>query len=70
MMTAEEHFKKWDDSTEGIFDYHLCMIEFAKLHVEQALKEAVKNAKFNMTKYKIQVVEDSIKNAYPLNKIK
>ena len=46
------------------------MIEFAKLHVEEALKEVVKNARFKITSHKIQVIEDSIKNAYPLENIK
>ena len=49
----------------------LVMIEFAKLHVEAALKAASENA----TSYVIggltsEVDEDSVLNAYPLENIK
>ena len=49
------------------------MIEFAKLHVEQALKEAHKNAKVTSTghpQYNKVVTRHSILNSYPLDKIK
>ena len=49
------------------------MIQFAKLHVEAALKEASENAeqkwiKFTENDYEID--KDSILNAYPLENIK
>ena len=51
---------------------HKAMIEFAKLHVEAALKEA--NRKVIVTYYYdeggIRVNKDSILNAYPLTNIK
>lgn len=44
------------------------LIEFAKLHVEQALKAVIKNGKpSNGTSI---ILEDSILNAYPLTNIK
>ena len=53
-------------------DIKKAMIEFAKLHVEAALKEA--NRKVIVTYYYdeggIRVNKDSILNAYPLNLIK
>lgn len=50
------------------------MIEFAKYHVEQALKEAsIKATAYNKAKFKgdinSQVDMDSILNAYPLDNI-
>ena len=58
-----------DISMENI---HYFMIEFAKLHVEEALKEA--NRKVIVTYYYdeggIRVNKDSILNAYPLTNIK
>ena len=52
------------------------MIEFAKLHVEVALKEASKNSKVNINGFlqdydeSCCVDENSILNAYPLENIK
>jgi hypothetical protein len=58
------------------------MIEFAKLHVEQALKEASDNAEADYTYegfggefydqpiYRYFVKKDSILNSYPLENIK
>jgi hypothetical protein len=47
------------------------MIEFAKLHVEAALKEAYKNIEYTDADSSVlYVVEDSILNAYPLENIK
>jgi len=45
------------------------MIEFAKLHVEAALKEALNNARFD-NEHKYHPVPKSIINAYPLTNIK
>jgi len=41
--TAEEFFRKFKH-THSPVNYHLALIEFAKLHVEEALKEACCNA--------------------------
>ena len=66
--TAEEFLetdKDWNKTTAQM------MIEFAKLHVEAALKEA--NRKVIVTYYYdegIRVNKDSILNAYPLTNIK
>jgi hypothetical protein len=77
-MTAEEFLKNKGDadfrlSKSGEFISDI-MIEFAKFHVEQALKEASENAEIhailkdgNIRKYFIN--KDSILNAYPLTKI-
>ena len=50
------------------------MIEFAKLHVEQALKEVVNNAEIDdydkHMQYSPSINENSILNSYPLDKIK
>jgi len=50
------------------------MIEFAKLHVEAALKEVVENVEINdydeHGQYSPDVDRDSILNSYPLDKIK
>jgi len=90
--TAEEFFKKYSDNTslaEGHYDYLVekdsfkeAMIEFAKLHVEEALKEASEKAKTDyeylgesgefedIPVYEYFVDKDSILNAYPLENIK
>lgn len=65
--TAEEFYDK--SKHDSILDI---MVEFAKLHVEQALKEAsnealTKNVKFSND---VEVDKDSILNAYPLDNIK
>jgi hypothetical protein len=72
MPTAEEFFKLYSDNTslsEGHYDYLVdetsfkeAMIEFAKLHVEAALKEA-SEAAFPDSKWDVE-------NAYPLTNIK
>ncbi len=60
-------------------DCVVIMKDFAKLHVEAALKEAAKNAKiedvsvstyYNKAYYKKKIVKKSILNAYPLENIK
>lgn len=84
ILTAEEFVKEFRktnpiadaESIEHWMAQHC--IEFAKLHVEAALKSASKQAKtkediaiFAEGSYKIQVVDkDSILNAYPLENIK
>lgn len=63
--TAEEFFEQ-----EGT--YPELAITFAKLHVEAALKAAVKNAEMKMVRYtdEWEISERSILNAYPLENIK
>lgn len=50
------------------------MIEFAKLHVEAALKEASENVKWKeqitMQGLQVTIIKSSILNAYPLTNIK
>ena len=76
ISTAEEFIK--DLQTEqGEQEYTMLykidiskkMIEFAKLHVEAALKEALNNARFD-NEHKYHPVPKSIINAYPLTNIK
>ena len=91
MITAKELFNKYSDLTsltEGHYDYLVdednfkdALIEFAKLHVQEALKLASKNATMisneeqdfrfqncNCIDYKID--KESILNSYPLENIK
>ena len=80
--TVEEFFKKYSDNTflsEGYYEYLVekdsfkeALIEFAKLHVQAALKEASKKAQVYADEggYSEFVDEDSILNAYPLTNIK
>ena len=78
MKTAKEFFKDYADliqHEEGDAEYLVdeesfieAMIEFAKLHVESALKEASENGKCsNGTSV---VVKNSILNSYSLDNIK
>jgi len=47
------------------------MIQFAKLHVEAALKSAYNNIEYTTVDSSVPyVVEESILNSYPLNNIK
>lgn len=81
--TAEEYLKESDTydkdyPTISLYDAEQCMIEFAKLHVEAALKEASENAKAHIdhngewvsTNVKSRVNKESILNSYPLENIK
>ena len=77
ISTAEEILQ--NKRNEAYFfpkmDYHVeAMIEFAKLHVETALKEASEKAtaghSYPWTHSEPYVNEDSILNAYPLDNIK
>lgn len=74
MITAKELFDKMLEENEECTSTEM-MIEFAKLHVEAALKAASENATAtNKAKFKgdcnPQVDENSILNSYPLDKIK
>jgi hypothetical protein len=73
-MTAEECLNSYVDdyyeiSTEGAKN---AMIEFAKYHVEKALKKAAQEAEINFEVYidDYEINRDSILNAYPLENIK
>ena len=76
--TAEEFLKEYELGNTGkidIEDARESIIEFAKLHVESALKEVSENATtINKPKFKgdinYVVDGDSILNAYPLENIK
>lgn len=72
MKTAEEFFNEWDEISEDVFEYKLCMIEFAKMHVEEALKQASEKAELDLiSNYKrCEVSEKSIIDSYPLENIK
>ena len=73
-MTVEEFLEQenYPDSLSG-GTLHYVMIEFAKLHVEAALKEASEKAYFRDSNGFICTTEEnkkSILNAYPLKNIK
>lgn len=70
--TVKEFLKIYlKNNPEGTYD--LCMIEFAKLHVIQALKEASEKAEHlwdNNENELFDINKDSILEAYPLTNIK
>ncbi len=80
--TAKEQIKEFKNGFDGLVFQHeaeisiteFLMIEFAKLHVEMALKEASDtkiSGVYSETKYKRgDNDKDSILNAYPLTNIK
>ena len=82
--TVEEFLKgrPWKNGMNLQERIHESMIQFAKLHVEAALKEASEKATAGQTFvdmggefedipiYEAYVVKDSILNAYPLENIK
>jgi hypothetical protein len=75
--TAEKFFMKFKH-TYGPDNHHKALIEFAKLHVEAALKEASEKAKIKYeysgntgSEYCDEYVDcNSILNAYPESNIK
>ena len=73
-MTAKEYFKKHLSGEPLHQDVVIeAMIEFAKLHVEAALKEAEKETIKYISKTIIELNmynKNSILNAYPLENIK
>jgi len=82
-MTTEEFLKLKNypsfnnNGGLGIGYCHKAMIEFAKYHVEQALKEASENADFTDYSYQsiqtgsnMEIDKNSILNAYSLENIK
>jgi hypothetical protein len=76
MKTAEEIYRQITGCTINHGDIKTAMIEFAKLHVEQALKEA-SISKSLCTAYtedgldykENKLCKHSVLNAYPLEKI-
>ena len=68
-MTAEDFLNR--DYTSTKENAIKAMIEFAKYHVEKALKQASENAEVNVLDYNdYEVNKESILNAYPTNLIK
>ena len=68
--TAKELFDKMLEINDECTSTEM-MIEFAKLHVEAALKAAYENIEYTEVDSSVPyVVEDSILNSYPLTNIK
>lgn len=78
ILTAEESFTKSTGCIINHSDVKKAMIEFAKLHVEAALKEASEKSRIKANTQQgnsmfiddFEVNKESILNAYPLNNIK
>lgn len=81
--SAQEFFEKWCNdrnyiSIDQCEDIENCLIEFTKLHVEEALNIATTTAEiddescesFGKIVISYYINENSIRNAYPLNRIK
>ncbi len=67
LKNNEEYYMEIEESPE-IFEM---MIEFAKMHVQEALKQASENAEsYVIGGLTSEVDKDSILNAYPLDLIK
>jgi hypothetical protein len=70
--TAEETYLKYTQCVMNHEDIKVAMIEFAKLHVEAALKEALESipclgSSSDIATY--EEVENAVLNSYPLDKI-
>ena len=71
MITAEEFYKQTTGCVINHIDIKNAMIEFAKLHVTKALKEASEKAEIEDLSYDDRIVNvKSILNAYSLENIK
>lgn len=75
ILTAEEFLEEMDKDNDDLNSIiERAMIEFAKMHVEAALKEAAYNAEISDYDEHMQfapnIDENSILNAYPLTNIK
>jgi len=69
--TAEEFLKECQSNPHKGWSTRKAMIEFAKLHVEAALKAAYDNIEYTEVDSSVPyVVEESILNSYPLENIK
>ena len=60
----------YSDSNNEFLEIPELMIEFAKLHVTEALKQASENAESYIQGESMVIDKDSILNAYPLENIK
>lgn len=73
-MTAKEFLNNRVKNPDLTSNFEQIMIEFTKYHVEQALKTAIENVEIEDIdehgQYSPSVNENSILNAYPLEKIK
>jgi hypothetical protein len=67
--TAEEFAKKHHPMKTYPADWNV-MIEFAKLHVQEALKQASENVVSYVFGATTEVDKESILNSYPLENIK
>jgi hypothetical protein len=72
LPSAWEFITNYPGHLTGDVDDETLMIEFAKLHVEAALKAASEDAHTKDVPYTddVEVDKDSILNAYPLENIK
>ena len=77
MKPAEEFLKNFNEEENNIdklyYDSYVkkAMIQFAKMHVQEALKQASENAEsYVVGGLTSEVDKDSILNAYPLDLIK
>jgi hypothetical protein len=71
--TAREFYQNYieENNNDSHVDIEEMMIEFAKMHVEAALKAAYENIEYTEVDSSVPyVVEDSILNSYPLTNIK
>lgn len=78
ILTAKEFIQNYieENNDDSFIDMEESMIEFAKMHVEAALKQAVIEA--SVEDYRVlgedslfyRVEENSILNSYPLTNIK
>ncbi len=73
--TAHKFFNQWLENN-SIDNIEGCLIEFAKLHVQNSLKEASKKVQLTDFAYEFlqgsdeAIDQDSILNSYPLENIK
>ena len=67
--TAKELFNKMLEGNDECMSTEM-MIEFAKLHVKEALQKAYENADLEYYGDEVCYNKDSILNAYPLENIK
>ena len=68
ILTAKEFIQNYieENNHDSNIDVEDALIEFAKMHVEAALKEAEKSIKIGLS----QKAKDLILNSYPLTNIK
>lgn len=69
LPTATELYHKGLNGEESLDSVEKCMIEFAKLHVEAALKEANEKVNYQIKEFN-NVMPNCVLNTYPLSNIK